>query len=85
MVRLSAIAANVALIATALFLWVVREGLPGSWEDWFIFAMMLVAPALSLGALFYSINHLNDDAGLRNKDVPFESIEDPTSEISDDD
>jgi len=83
--KLFAIAANIALIATALFLWVVREGLPGNWEGWFILSVMLVAPALSLGALLVSINHVDDDMRSGSQDAPLNNIEDQPSYISDDD
>ena len=85
MVRLIAIVANITLIATALFLWVAREGLPDSWVDWFIFSMMLAAPALSLSALLYSINHVDNDAGSRRRGGPLNGVDDQLSEISDDD
>ena len=44
MIRNLAIAANIGLIGTAVYLWMVRQGMPDTWEKWFFFSIMLIAP-----------------------------------------
>jgi len=52
MIRVLAVVANIGLIGTAIYFWMARQGMPDTWEKWFFFSMMLVAPVLSRAALF---------------------------------